>query len=123
LKSRKNSTGFTSIEAIIVLTLIIAGATFAIIEQRKKSRGLEDTTEFVNKCSDANCGVLEVVTSPANAIILLDGNELGSSPYLGRINPGRYSLKLLNQQFSEHFEYINIIPKDTLKLSVTLEPR
>jgi len=64
---------------------------------------------------------LEVMSTPNDAAIFLNENELGRTPFIGHLDPGSYNLRLEKENLS-YFEKINVEMGKDVSVRAELKP-
>lgn len=65
-------------------------------------------------------GVLRLSSDPPGAMVIIDGRQLGETPYDGELKPGERALELRLPGYSTHKERVRVTAGEIYPLDVTL---
>lgn len=70
--------------------------------------------------ASAETGTIRVTSNPAGAIVQVDGQATGVTPYSGPLPAGRHTIRILNDGYQEFTREVNIQPRDNTNVNANL---
>jgi hypothetical protein len=88
----------------------------------KEVKGIRIDIIPAEKTEEKNKAIVVIKTDPDKAKVYIDEQFYGETPYLGKLIPGQYKLKLTRDKHHKYEETIVLVQGETLPVSVDLKP-
>jgi hypothetical protein len=73
------------------------------------------------RATDRNRSIVVIKSEPDSAEVYIDNELYGSTPYLGKLIPGRYKIELKREKYVPYEETVVLKQAETLPMNIKLE--
>lgn len=87
----------------------------------KEVKGIRIDIIPAEKTEEKNKAIVVIKTDPEKVEVYIDDQFYGETPYLGKLIPGQYKLKLTKDKYQPHEETIVLVQGETLPININLE--
>jgi hypothetical protein len=87
----------------------------------KEVKGIRIDIIPAEKTEEKNKAIVVIKTDPEKAQVYIDDQFYGETPYLGKLIPGQYKLRLTSDQYQPYEKTIVLVQGETLPINVNLE--